>query len=111
MFNYILGYRKVKIMEEDFRKKFPTVISYPLEMIELAKEAHDEFESYYLYVDFFDGGRLVEVGRGKKWTDGVIAELCLLDREWFEDYLVNLYGLKDKQEGEIQKISELTENF
>ena len=101
MFNYILGYRKVKIMEEDFRKKFPTVISYPLEMIELAKEAHDEFERYYLYVDFFDGGRLVEVGRGKRWVDGVIAELCLLDREWFEDYLVNLYGLKDKQEGEI----------
>lgn len=101
MFNYILGYRKVKIMEEDFREKFPTVISYPLEMIELAKKAHDEFESYYLYVDFFDGGRLVEVGRGKEWVDGVIAELCLLDREWFEDYLVNLYGLKDKLEGEI----------
>ena len=56
-------------MEEDFRKKFPTAISYPLEMIELAKEAHDEFESYYLYVDFFDGGRLVEVGRGKKWVE------------------------------------------
>ena len=42
-----------------------------------------------------------EVGREKKWIDGVIEELCLLDREWFEDYLVNLYGLKDKQEGDI----------
>lgn len=96
MFNYILGYRTTKVTEEDFREKFPTAIFYPLEKIELAKEAHDEFESYYLYVDFLDGGRLVEVQRDGKWNDEVIGELSYLDREWFEECLRVLYGLEEE---------------